>query len=426
MSFTFKKNAWQHWLLLLLLIAIVIEFLRDIFGTGDFVGYVNAGNNVLRGINIYGDYLNTWPPLFSIFSVPLALLDNLNGVLNRAIWLTATIWALYWIIKISVELLFKKKLLLPFQTSNKQDCVAFTDLAVLLPFLFVFRYVLDNMANIQINIFMLAMAMGSLYYTVKNREVYASFLLALSVSLKVFTIFLIPFYLYKKKWRLVLLTCCWMALFGAVPFLVFGQEIAWNYYQTFYLERAQPFAMVLHKNQSLFAFFRSLLMNESRGFDIFINIKSYDVHLVKKISYLVVGTVALFVIYIFSRNKKKDDDTLIIQTFFVLTAIPILSPLAWKAYFIFLWPGYFWVYFQIWGSTNSNQKYSALIKTLFALSLVGTVLSSEIFVGGYLSDLFEIFASITLGTVLLLFTYLIKYVQLKPIPMINKALHNKE
>ena len=81
MSFSFDKKSWEHWLLLLLLMAVSIEYLRDIFGTGDFVGYINAGNNVLNGVDIYGDYLNTWPPLFSIFSVPLALLDNLflNG-----------------------------------------------------------------------------------------------------------------------------------------------------------------------------------------------------------------------------------------------------------------------------------------------------------------------------------------------------------
>jgi hypothetical protein len=426
LTFTFNKKSWQHWLLLLLLLVIAVEFLRDIFGTGDFVGYINAGNNVINGLDIYGDYLNTWPPLFSIFSAPLALIDNLNGVLNRAIWLAASIWALYWIIKISAELILKKEMLLPFQTIRKQNQIAFSDLHILLPFLFIFRYVLDNMANIQINIFMLAMAMGSLYYTVKNRVVFASFLLALSVSLKVFTIFLIPFYLYKRKWRLVIYTLCWIFIFGLVPFLVFGQDIALSYYQTFYIERAQPFAMVLHKNQSLFALFRSLLMNESRGFDIFINVKSYDIHLVKKISYIMVGILASIVVCVFSRDKKQDDDSFVIQTFFVLTAIPILSPLAWKAYFIFLWPGYFWVYFQIWGNTHLKQMNNTKLKILFALSLVGTVLSSEIFVGGYISDLFEIFASITLGTIILLLIYFILFAHTEHNTIINNVLHNEE
>jgi hypothetical protein len=424
-SFSFDKKSWEHWLLLLLLMAVSIEYLRDIFGTGDFVGYINAGNNVLNGVDIYGDYLNTWPPLFSIFSVPLALLDNLNGVANRAIWLAATLLAFFWIIKISVTLLYNKQLLIPFQNPERADQVAFSNLLVLMPFLFVFRYLLDNMANIQINIFMLAMAMGSLYFTIKNRLGLASFLLAFSVSLKVFTLFLIPFYLYKKKWRLVSYTLCWMAILGALPFLVFGQDLAWHYYQSFYIDRAQPFASVAFKNQSLFAMIRSLLMNESRGFDIFLNFKSYDVHLVKKISYAMVGMIGIIVAYLFSKGKKQNDATFIVQTFFVITAIPILSPLAWKAYFIFLWPGYLWVYNQIWNN-HLNRKSNTVIKILFILSLVGTVLSSEMFLGGYISDLFEIFASITLGTLLLLVIFLIKYSQLSPIPLDNNKLNNKE
>ena len=138
-----------------------------------------------------------------------------------------------------------------------------------------------------------------------------------------------------------------------------------------------------------------------------------------------VGMIGIIVAYLFSKGKKQNDATFIVQTFFVITAIPILSPLAWKAYFIFLWPGYLWVYNQIWNN-HLNRKSNTVIKILFILSLVGTVLSSEMFLGGYISDLFEIFASITLGTLLLLVIFLIKYSQLSPIPLDNNKLNNKE
>ncbi len=427
MKFKFEAKKWQHWLLLLLMIAILIEFFRDIFGTGDFVGYINAGNNVINQKDIYGDYLNTWPPLFSIFSVPLALLDNFNGILTRAIWLGATLIALFWIIKVSVALVLNKQLFLPFQITDNQSQITFDSTLILLPFLFIFRYVLDNMANIQINIFMLAMAMGSLYFFIKNRIALASFWLAVSVSLKVFTIFLIPYYLYKKKWMLVIYTLSWIMALGFIPFLVFGKELALDYYQTFYIERAAPFAMVLHKNQSVFAMFRSLFMEENRGFDIYINWLNLDVHNAKKVSYAIVGILGLGVAYLFRKTNQHNSQYLfIIQTFFVMTAIPILSPLAWKAYFIFLWPGYFWVYLQLWGKINVQTKFTKLSKLLYLLSIIGTVFSSEMFLGGYLSDIFEIYAAITIGTILLLVTFLISYSQFTHKGLTESNLNNLE
>ena len=65
--------------------ALLIEVVRDAGRAGDFVGYINAGHLALNIQNIYSDPLNTWPPLFSVFSIPLALMDGISRFPNISI-----------------------------------------------------------------------------------------------------------------------------------------------------------------------------------------------------------------------------------------------------------------------------------------------------------------------------------------------------
>lgn len=398
-------------LLALLLLAVAIEFVRDIFGIGDFVGYVNAGNNVLKGSHIYSDYLNTWPPLFSIFSVPLALIDNVNGVLMRSIWLSASVICLFFLMKTTVKMISGRNLLIPFQTTLNNEDIAFHDWTILLPFVLVFRYILDNMANIQINIFMLGMAVAALNYHYKNKDFAASFWLSLSISLKVFTIFLLPFLLVRKRFKIVLFSFLWIILLNALPFIVFGPETALQYYSQFFRDRAEPFAMILHKNQSIFAMFRSIFMNESRGLEIYLNVLDLTVEEAKRYSYILAGLLVGAVLWLLNRVQPKTEASFLSESLLVLAALPIFSPLAWKAYFIFLWPACYWICYSVVRLRNNKEKIPRTVYVLMVLFFIGTTLTTEGIIGGYLSDLTEVLAFITLGTLALLTSHLILHLK---------------
>jgi hypothetical protein len=396
----------------LLMLGLGIEFVRDMFGTGDFVGYVNAGNNVLSGTHIYSDYLNTWPPLFSIFSVPLALIDNLNGVVMRGIWLCGMLVCLFWIMKTSVALILEKKLLLPFQSAKDEQSIPFHDLQIFIPFLLIFRFVLDNMANIQINVFMLGMTMAALNDHLKGKDGIGSFWLALSISLKVFTLFMIPYFLVRKKFKMVAYTLGWILLLNTLPFLVFGIDTTLSYYVQFFKERAEPFAMILHKNQSIFALFRSLFMEDSRGLDIYLNFMHLSVHQAKMLSYAIAGILVATVLLILNKVKQPSTSSFISETFIVMTALPIFSPLAWKAYFIFLWPSCFWICHKLLNPDSNKSPYYQWIIGLMIFFVVTTTFTTEAIVGSYLSDVTEVFACITIGTCTLLMAHLILHIQI--------------
>src|ERR1700728_4199802 len=95
-------------IIVLLGLVLTFEVIRDCFKDGDFIGYIHAGNAVLTDKEPYSDHLNTWPPFFSIFCVPLALINNISAILSRFIWLLSSLVAMYFIMKLTIKMLFNK------------------------------------------------------------------------------------------------------------------------------------------------------------------------------------------------------------------------------------------------------------------------------------------------------------------------------
>ncbi|HAW18867.1 MAG TPA: hypothetical protein DCX14_01675, partial [Flavobacteriales bacterium] len=157
---TQKRYTLLNSILILIGIILLYEVVRNSMRDGDFVGYVLAGNDVLNGQYLYGSYLNTWPPLFSIFSVVLALGDKFSPFFIRFIWLSGSVISIYFIVAETVKLIFKKSLSL----RPRGHHVLPQDPIILIPLLIILRFVLDNLANLQINIFLLLGAILSIRF----------------------------------------------------------------------------------------------------------------------------------------------------------------------------------------------------------------------------------------------------------------------
>ena len=73
-------------MLLVLAVVLLGSAIRNIKEDGDFRGYIEVGELVLRGADIYADArpdVNTWPPLYAVVCVPFALLARVER-LSRA------------------------------------------------------------------------------------------------------------------------------------------------------------------------------------------------------------------------------------------------------------------------------------------------------------------------------------------------------
>ena len=113
------------WLMGIVVILLLVQAFFEAQHNGDFIGYVAAGQSVLSGKNIYLDYLNTWPPFFSIVAVPLALVTSVAPYLLRLFWLLGSLAAFYVCMRLSVRLFLKRKLLLPFQKAHAANQLVF-------------------------------------------------------------------------------------------------------------------------------------------------------------------------------------------------------------------------------------------------------------------------------------------------------------
>ncbi len=415
-----KKYKISLSLFAIFLLAILVELLRSTFSkSGDFIGYVLVGNYVLDGENIYTDSLiNTWPPFFSIVSVPIAIIDNFSQEIVRFLWLSGSLIAMYGIINYLTLLTTGKTVTLFPIKSNitiSENKISFIHWIVLLPLIISLRYILENLNNIQINIYMLFFALSSIYFYTKNKNLASALLLSFSISIKVYTVFLLLYFLFKREFKLVGLTILFCLGFALVPFLVFGYEQTIEYYTFWYKNSVEPLSSIGHKNQSVFAMIRSLISHESRGInqplneEIYINIFNFPLENIKLISYALIGFSALPVMFLF---RKKITERTGLKSFIeyalVLNVIPILSPLAWKAYFIFLFPSYFLNYLFIYQYKNQlSKRLNFFIKVNYYASIILTVFSSELFTGKYFSDIMELFASITIGSILIAINLLI-------------------
>jgi len=377
-----KREKSKNIIIGILLIALLFELVRSSFRDGDFLGYINAGNLTLNGQYIYSDYLNTWPPFFSVFSVPLSLIDSLHPVLVRAPWLILSAAAFFWTMRISVRWLHNKRLLLPYQKGGS-GTILFSNLLVFVPFIIMVRYILDNLSNVQINILLLWTSILVIDWFIKGKYSWAGVLLALSISIKVYPIFLFLYFIFKRELKIVGWTILFLIFFNTIPFLVYGYDQALGYYAHWWNEIASPYASVQHKNQSFFSMLRSLLTNESPGLDIYVNV-------------------------------DKGNEFALLEYSFVLTAIPILSPLAWKGYFIYLWPAYLLVYYYLYhAEMNWSTKKEKTLKGLYILSIILNVFSTDLFVGPYISDVFESYSCVTIGTLILMGLLLTFYTKMK-------------
>ncbi|MDF1695485.1 MAG: glycosyltransferase family 87 protein [Saprospiraceae bacterium] len=420
-----KNSTFKLILLVLLFIALAFEVIRDALAkNGDFAGYVLTGNLVLDGENIYSDALiNTWPPFFALVSVPIAIFDNFNLYICRFTWLSLTVLAMFFVVQFVVRMALNKNLhfsLPRISKKNLENEIPIHSWLVLVPFLISFRYLLDNLANIQINVFILFFTVLSIYYFSKGKKWIAALFLAFGISLKVYPVFLLLYFIVKREWTMVGKTLFFCVGFASLPFMVFGYEQTVDYYSFWYNQNVVPFASVAHKNQSYFSMMRSLLTHESPGLnqplneEIYVNVFNLSIEQVKLVSYALLILLGSSVVYLFREKLSKQHKLkAFLEYTFILTIIPILSPLAWKAYFIFLFPAYFINFLFLFEMKNMIGK--ALRRFLlvnYYLSILLVVFSSELFLGKYYSDVMEAYSCITIGTIVLAGNILCFYINI--------------
>jgi len=262
---------------------------------------------------------------------------------------------------------------------------------------------------------MLLMALGSIYFYQKNKLWLAAILLGFSISIKVFTIFILLYFIYKKAFKLSAYTLIVIAVCVASTTLFYGFDLSIAYHQHWFTACVMPLPTGHHMNQSLLALFVRLFTDAPTGMDLRISMATIDAGLLKKIYYLTLAIGAAYPLYLFfgAMQKKAFSVAQALQWSVVFAVIPLLSPVAWKPYFVFLWMPIVVIYLILFYKNNSTSPIkSKWAKALFVTAMVLLIGSAEMFAGSRLSDVLEVYGVMTIGTLLIIFCLMVIYVRL--------------
>jgi hypothetical protein len=184
----------------------------------DFPVYWHASQSLLDGRrdlydptfvwgtpNVLMDY--RYPPLFLLMFVPLGMLSyTVAGYVWFALKSVALIATVLAIDQMAGQGIRNKPLLW------------------VCPVLIFAPYVVEEFHYGNVHFFVICLTVIALYFFERGRNVLSASLLALSISIKIFPGFFLPYFLIKRKFRYVALTLLFLLLMNFLPAFYFGFE----------------------------------------------------------------------------------------------------------------------------------------------------------------------------------------------------------
>ena len=381
--FTDKKRIFQ---ITFYLCSVIIfgEVLRDIFREGDFGGYISAGKLAWNNLPIYSDYRNTWPPFFSIVCIPLYWLNELSFVGLRLTWLISIVFVNLIIFRWTISYFTPHQFVFNIKYESGNQINLYNPLFIL-PFILTLRIFLEEISNLQINLFILALSIYVLHLITHRRDLLAGIVLAFIISIKIYPILILGFLIFKQKYKSVFYTLIGIIISTMIVFMYFGLNTGIELFREWNNTQVVNGLKCEHMNQSIWGWVCGLTTQHIR-----IDSLSYSISNLSDIQYKFVTLILIGIFGMYLAVKfyltKENHQSFAKQYIITLSLIPIISPLAWKYYYVFLTPLIILlIYYQ-----RKN-----FIKPWFYIPLILITLTSELFIGHHLSDVTEAIGVIT-------------------------------
>jgi hypothetical protein len=84
----------------------------------------------------------------------------------------------------------------------------------------------------------------------------------------------------------------------------------------------------------------------------------------------------------------------------------VLSPLAWKYYFVFTFP---LIFLQFTRLNDKEVEHKSIVKWLFVAAMVLSIGSTDGILGARISDVLEVFGVVTFAAICLLLSFVLSY-----------------
>ncbi|MDD2689983.1 MAG: glycosyltransferase family 87 protein [Candidatus Omnitrophica bacterium] len=223
----------------------------------DFHCFYLAGKRALNQENIYvlrdkeaAEF--RYAPIFAVIMSGFALFNE--GTAD-------SIWFILNFSLLIISLLCIKKLVIPGRLGYKKGLFIYA-----LTIAGVMRFILHNFDTGQSNILMISSMLIGLYYISKNRSVLGSAIFAFSVMIKYTPLIFIPYFIFKRRFKLALATIIFILIYLALPSLILGFKTNLQYLKSLvpFLTQSTIFDQMTildPKNQSLLSFFHRIFTN---------------------------------------------------------------------------------------------------------------------------------------------------------------------
>ncbi|MBI5118856.1 DUF2029 domain-containing protein [Candidatus Poribacteria bacterium] len=343
--------------------------------TDSYIFY-NAGKAIVEGGNLYGP--QEWraffnPPFFAVFMAPFSFL-SLAGF--------CVVWYFF-----NLGLLVGSFLLSIYLVRERLRGIHV--LMWLLPLVIALRPIASNMTLGQSNLVVLFFTLAGLALYKKGLPLVGGIVLAVAVSAKVTPALFIPFFLYKKQWRMatgIVLGCFLFSV--ALPVLLMGYSKAlhdlahwWNVTRPMAVAMGPKATGAYVPGQTLRTFLMRLLTPssiEAGANPTYINVLNLAPETVELLSRGISGLMLALMAWNFRSSPVSAQTTAPIEFALVLLTMTMISPYSRKAHYVsMIFPSIVMVHHLLEGRLDNGSK-KLLKAAIIAALILGTGAAPEI------------------------------------------------
>ncbi len=346
-----------------------------------FTGYTQVGEVVLQDGTPYGLPINTWPPFFLVAAAGLALVARASATAALLLWQVGSVLAVWGSCRILARFFEEQGDGLTFWP-RAPDRLSFASGAVAVPVVMTGRLILESLQHAQINLYLLFLVLLAFHLFREGRVAWGACALALAASLKAVPVLFVAYLVYRRRWRETMWTLGFLVVLNVVvPVALFGPGDAAEHWRAWRAVASTEFGDPTPRfaNQSLLAALKRLVtVDGGAGDPMQYALAAWSPEAVRRLFIALVGLAGLGLALAFRGGSREFRDRRSAAEIVVcLGALPIVSPLGWKAHYSLLLAPY-WVAW--WGLRHVSGSGRARWMGWW-LSFACLTLSAEAIVG---------------------------------------------
>lgn len=381
-----KTKIFRIVLLIALVIFLSVSFQNSFHKMNDFKVTYRAASRLLNGGNLYnwedGHYVYKYSPFFALLVAPFGLIPFSYA---KILWMALMCASLFGVVRMGKYLVM----------GHRSPPRFFYFLSLLL----IAKFLLREIELGQTDFLQLLFILSLFVFLEKEKEFLGGLFLALSVIIKLTPLIVVPYLIYKKRFRTLVWSFVFIFAFFFFPSLIYGFHgnlgLLSNWYE--FLSLSSPPLIANDMNQSIFGMFYRFLTSSEYN----VNFLSLDPNVVNALIYVI--TIASYIsLLLFSRLSRKTEASFIhaqetVEYSFLLIFMALFSPLGWIQNFSSLVLASMVLVYYTFKTRFRDKTVNFLLISSFVL---GSAINYET-VGRRLNDLALYYSLITIGAILI-------------------------